>query len=72
MKTNSCQKGYKEILSDTSGEKNLVTSTLLLLTPEEFFASVLANYHWNLSDSKSPQVSRTLLSFQAVLNNVVV
>ena len=27
--------------------------------------------HWSLSDSKSPQVSRTLLSIMAVLNNVV-
>ena len=29
-------------------------------------------FHWSLSDSKSPQVSRTLLSIMAVLNNVVV
>ena len=29
-------------------------------------------FHWNLSDSKSPQVSRTLLSILAVLHNVVV
>ena len=29
-------------------------------------------FHWNLSDSKSPQVSRTLLSILAVLNNAVV
>ena len=29
-------------------------------------------FRWNLSDSKSPQVSRTLLSILAVLNNVVV
>ena len=28
--------------------------------------------HWRLSDSKSPQVSRTLLSILADLNNVVV
>ena len=28
--------------------------------------------HWSLSDSKSPQVSRTLLSILAILNNVVV
>ena len=27
--------------------------------------------HWSLSDSKSPQVSRTLLSILAELNNVV-
>ena len=29
-------------------------------------------FHWNLSDSKSPQVSRTLHSILAVLNNAVV
>ena len=29
-------------------------------------------FHWSLSDSKSPQVSRTLLSILAVLNNIVV
>ena len=29
-------------------------------------------FHWSLSDSKSPQVFRTLLSILAVLNNVLV
>ena len=29
-------------------------------------------FHWRLSDSKSPQLSRTLPSILAVLNNVVV
>ena len=29
-------------------------------------------FHWILSDSKSPQVSRTLLSFLAVFNNAVI
>ena len=29
-------------------------------------------FHWSLSDSKSPQVSGTLLSILAVLNNAVV
>ena len=29
-------------------------------------------FHWGLSDNKTPQVSRTLLSILAVLNNVVV
>ena len=28
-------------------------------------------FHWSLSDRKSPQVSRTLLSILAVLNNAV-
>ena len=32
----------------------------------------LTVYHWSLSDSKSPQVSRTLLSILAGLNNAVV
>ena len=30
------------------------------------------DFHWGLSDSKSPQVSRTLLNILAVLNNAVV
>ena len=29
-------------------------------------------FHWSLSDSKSPHVSRTLLSILSVLNNAVV
>ena len=29
-------------------------------------------FHWRLSDNKSPQVSRTLLSIVAVFNNAVV
>ena len=29
-------------------------------------------FHWSLSDSKSPQVSTTLLSILAILNNAVV
>ena len=29
-------------------------------------------FHWSLSDSKSPQVSKTLLSILALLSNVVV
>ena len=29
-------------------------------------------FHWSLSDSKSPQVSRTLLSILAVLNKIIV
>ena len=29
-------------------------------------------FHWRLSDTKSPQVSRTLLSFLAVFNNTLV
>ena len=29
-------------------------------------------FHWSFSDSKSPQVSRTLLSIVAVLSNAVI
>ena len=29
-------------------------------------------FHWSLRDSKSPQVSRTLLSILAILNNAVI
>ena len=29
-------------------------------------------FHWSLNDDKSPQISRTLLSFLVVLNNIVV
>ena len=29
-------------------------------------------FHWSLSDSKSPQVSRTFLSILAILNNAVI
>ena len=36
------------------------------------FHIYLMVFYWCLSDSKSPQVSRTLLSILAVLNNVVV
>ena len=39
----------------------------------EFFTSAYADgFHWGLSDSKSPQVSRTLLSILAVFSNAVV
>ena len=38
----------------------------------EFFTSgKLMVFHWRLNDSKSPQVSRTLLSILSVFNNVV-
>ena len=44
-----------------------------IITPLEFFNQrYLFGFHWNLSDSKSPQVSRTLLSILAVLNNAVI
>ena len=42
---------------------------IIVIYSLEFFTLV---FHWNSSDSKSPQVSRTLLSILAVLNNAVV
>ena len=36
------------------------------------YGLTLMVFHWSLSDSKSPQVSRILLSVLAILNNAVV
>ena len=46
----------------------------LLFTPCEFLNQqlTLMVFHWNLNDSKSPQVFSTLLSIPAGLNNAVV
>ena len=53
---------------------SLLFLLLLLFTPWEFFLHQrqLIVFYWSLSDSKSPQVSRTFLSILAVLDNVVV
>ena len=45
---------------------------LLLLLNSFSHQRQLMVFHWSLSDSKSPQVFRTLHSILAVLNNVVV
>ena len=46
---------------------------LVLFTPLEFFTSLLADsFHWSLSDSKTPQISRIPLGILAVFNNDVV
>ena len=37
-----------------------------------YYYSLIRVFHWTLSDSKSPQVSRTLLNILAVINNAVV
>ena len=51
----------------------LLLLLFLLIYSLEFSTSVLAMvFHWSLSDSKSPQVSRTLLSILTTLNNAVV
>ena len=38
----------------------------------KFFHITLRVFHWSLSDSKSPQVSKTLLSILADLNNIII
>ena len=50
--------------------KNFVrcADTIIIYSLEDFFFV----FHWSLSDSKSLQVSRTLLSILGVLNNAVV
>ena len=47
---------------------------IIIIYSLEFFSyqRYMMVFQWRLSDSKSPQVSRTLLSILAVLNNVVV
>ena len=42
-----------------------------MFTPLEFFTSVMV-FHWRVSDSKSPQVSRTRLRILAILSNAVI
>ena len=50
-----------------------VSFTINIIIPWEFFTSANADgFHWSLSDSKSPQVSRTLLSILTNHINVVV
>ena len=44
-------------------------STIQQITPLEFFTPV---FHWGLSNSKSSQVSRTLLNIPASFNNAVI
>ena len=52
----------------------LLLLLLLLFIPWEFFttSALTDGSHWCLNDSKSPQVSRTLLTIQADLNNAIV
>ena len=51
----------------------VIPMLLLFITYKSFsHQRKLMVFHWSLSDSKSPQVSRTLLSILAVFNNAVV
>ena len=62
---------------EPSGHPRLWSLTLLTYYYYYYYQSSshqrqLMAFHWSLSDSKSPQVSRTLLSILAVLDNAVV
>ena len=51
----------------------IIIIIIIIIIHSELFTSVLADgFNWSLSNSKSPQVSRTLLSILAVLSNAVV
>ena len=51
----------------------IIIIIIIIIESLELFTSALAEgFHWSLSDIKSPQVSRTLLSILTVLNNAVV
>ena len=52
--------------------KDIFPMLVSILTKYCKYQSNLMFFHWRLGDSKSPQVSRTLLSILAVLNNAVV
>ena len=52
--------------------KIIIIIIIIIIIPCKFFTPALAlASHWSLSESKSPQVSRTLLSILANLNNAV-
>ena len=48
----------------------IIIIIIIIYSSRVFHISV--SFHWSLSDSKSPQVSKTLLSILADLNNTVV
>ena len=51
----------------------IIIIIIIIIYSSEFFTSAIADgFHWSLSESKSLQVSRTLLGILAVLNNAVV
>ena len=51
----------------------IIIGIIIIITPSEFFTPALSDgFLWRLSDSKSPQVSRTLLSILADLSNAIV
>ena len=51
----------------------IIYYNIIIITHESFSHQLtLMVFHWRLSDSKSPKVSRTLLSILAVFNKAVV
>ena len=50
----------------------IIIIVIIIYTLEFSHQRQLIVFHWRLSDSKSPQFSRTLLSILAVFNNAVV
>ena len=50
----------------------IIIIIIVIITQSFSYQRKLMVFHWGLSDSKSPQVSRTLLSILAVFNNAVV
>ena len=59
------------MVTKTSNNNNYYYHYYLLLQSFSHQRQLMV-FHWSLSDSKSPQVSRSLLKILAVLNNVVV
>ena len=66
-----CYSDSSEIPPANANVKNSPKLIIIILLLESFSIQPMV-FHWSLSDSKSPQVSRTLLSILAYLNNVVV
>ena len=58
------------ILNNNSGWSLLLIFFMTFISTHFKYPKLMV-FHWSLSDSKSPQVSRTLLSILAVPNNVV-
>ena len=50
----------------------IIIVIIIIITQSFSHQRKLMVFHWRLSDSKSPQVSRTLLSILTVFNNAVV
>ena len=67
---------WTSITTTTTTTTTTTIIILFFLLPYEFFTPAeslsLLNFHWSLIDSKSPQISRILLSILADFNNVVI